>query len=375
MTTEEFYKRELATGHLGPKPPSGKAGEIGSRGMRDYVRGLANVTLGELGSGGGNGAKGRLVMPKWETKEQCIVLPAGPTSRYSAAASREGGAEGKSAARRLLRTDVVTGRAKATPNDRVADSRGNGDAPVPKKRWAHSNAGAEERLRVFAVGREVLPFTAELRDARVVHFAAFPKKGYRLLTHWYTFFYHDKLEVDRRMKRFVRDHFRYHDSIWCMANRVLQALERDVEANQWKHYVGGIRGAGVGAGDGAGVGVGDGGDGGGEVGHGGGRMATSGYAAYHIRHGDFQFKVVRLSAAEILESSKDLLLENELLYIASDEKDLSFFDDMCGEGSGHTCKFLNDYLDVAGLRDVDPNYYGMIDTIVASRARIFVGTW
>ena len=74
MTTEEFYKRELATGHLGPKPPSGKAGEIGSRGMRDYVRGLANVTLGELGSGSGNGAKGRLVMPKWETKEQCIVL-------------------------------------------------------------------------------------------------------------------------------------------------------------------------------------------------------------------------------------------------------------------------------------------------------------
>ena len=42
---------------------------------------------------------------------------------------------------------------------------------------------------------------------------------------------------------------------------------------------------------------------------------------------------------------------------------------MCGEASGHTCKFLNDYLDVAGLRDVDRNYYGMIDTIVASRAR------
>ena len=36
----------------------------------------------------------------------------------------------------------------------------------------------------------------------------------------------------------MRDHFRYHDTIWCMANRVLQALQRAVEANQWEHYVG-----------------------------------------------------------------------------------------------------------------------------------------
>ena len=38
-------------------------------------------------------------------------------------------------------------------------------------------------------------------------------------------------------------------------------------------------------------------------------------------------------------------------------------------------RFLDDYWDMAGLGDLDPNYMGMIDTIVASRGRVFGGTW
>ena len=36
---------------------------------------------------------------------------------------------------------------------------------------------------------------------------------------------------------------------------------------------------------------------------------------------------------------------------------------------------MDDYFDYANLGDLDPNYFGMIDTIVSSRARAFAGTW
>ena len=62
------------------------------------------------------------------------------------------------------------GRTIAALADSVAASKAA--SLSKKKRWAHSNAGLDERLRVFAAGREVLPFTAELRDARVVRWSS-----------------------------------------------------------------------------------------------------------------------------------------------------------------------------------------------------------
>jgi hypothetical protein len=34
------------------------------------------------------------------------------------------------------------------------------------------------------------------------------------------------------MKRFVRDHFRYHDHVWCAAHRVVSLVRADTA----KHY-------------------------------------------------------------------------------------------------------------------------------------------
>ena len=50
----------------------------------------------------------------------------------------------------------------------------------------------------------------------------------------------------------------------------------------------------------------------------------------------------------------------------------TFFDDLAKH---HTLRFLDDYWDFADLSELDPNYMGMIDTIVASRGRAFAGTW
>ena len=38
-------------------------------------------------------------------------------------------------------------------------------------------------------------------------------------------------------------------------------------------------------------------------------------------------------------------------------------------------RFLDDYRKLAGLDDLDPNFVGMIDQVVASKARDFVGTY
>lgn len=40
-----------------------------------------------------------------------------------------------------------------------------------------------------------------------------------------------------------------------------------------------------------------------------------------------------------------------------------------------TVRFLDDYFELAGLANVNPNYLGMIDQVVCSRGQYFIGTW
>jgi GDP-fucose protein O-fucosyltransferase len=65
--------------------------------------------------------------------------------------------------------------------------------------------------------------------------------------------------------------------------------------------------------------------------------------------------------------------QNELLFIATDERNKSFFNDF--RPRFPVLRFLDDYMDIAGLRNINPNYLGMIDQIVCTRGHIFVGTW
>jgi hypothetical protein len=68
-----------------------------------------------------------------------------------------------------------------------------------------------------------------------------------------------------------------------------------------------------------------------------------------VRHGEFQFKVVRLEAEDILKNSQDLL-HGELLYIATDEQNKDeFFKPMKAK---YTLKFLDDYFKEANLGEV-----------------------
>lgn len=85
---------------------------------------------------------------------------------------------------------------------------------------------------------------------------------------------------------------------------------------------------------------------------------------------DFQYKKTRLDAPKLLEKSKNKLEEGGLLYIATDERDKSFFDPF---RKHYDIVFLDDFKHL--LTKVNTNYYGMLDQLVASKGRVFFGTW
>jgi hypothetical protein len=59
-------------------------------------------------------------------------------------------------------------------------------------------------------------------------------------------------------------------------------------------------------------------------------------------------------------------------YIATDEKNRSFFQPFVDAFGA--VKFLSDYLDVAGLADMNQNHLGMVEQIVCANAHTFIGT-
>lgn len=185
--------------------------------------------------------------------------------------------------------------------------------------------------------RRVMYWDKTKNEPLLLHFHANEKK-YRLLTHFYGMIKFTDPAIDNHYKRFVRDFLHYHDTIYCAAGKIVQAVQKE----------GMSRGFQLDA-------------------EGGG-----GYSALHVRRGDLQYKKVKISALEWYENTKEIWQPNEILYIATDERDKSFFDDLAKH---HDLRFLDDYWDMADLGQLDPNYMGMIDTIVASRGRAFAGTW
>ena len=170
---------------------------------------------------------------------------------------------------------------------------------------------------------EVTYFNKELQDKPLIHLQS--REAHRLLSHFYGLIFFTDPAVGNYYKRFVRDHLHYHDAIYCAAGKIVNELEK-----------------------------------------------MGGFSSMHVRRGDLQYKEVKISGDEWYDNLQDVWLDGEILYIATDERDKSFFDPIAKH---HTVKFLDDFQKMAGLDYVDINYMGMIDTIVASKGRTFSGTW
>lgn len=206
--------------------------------------------------------------------------------------------------------------------------------PKPEQYFGHPtpvDASSVDRLSEARAGREQLcMYNATLQQERILHFHGKPKLGGRLLTHFYAFLFFENWHADLFAKRFVRDHVRYADHIQCAAARVVQAV-RD-RALQ--------------------------------------RTGRREFDAFHIRRGEFQYQKTRLSASDIYNASKPEISDGTLVYVATDERNKTFFADL---QTHFDVVFLDDFLPL--LNGLDSIYYGMVDQLVASQSRVFFGCW
>mmetsp|Transcript_22391 Transcript_22391/g.28583 ORF Transcript_22391/g.28583 Transcript_22391/m.28583 type:complete len:137 (+) Transcript_22391:939-1349(+) len=132
--------------------------------------------------------------------------------------------------------------------------------------------------------------TADTQKHTLIHFQT-SEQEYRILNHFYGFVHFTDSAIDNFYKRFVRDYMHYTDVIFCAAGKIIHSLQEE----------GKKRGFGA---DEEGVG---------------------GYSSLHVRRGDLQYKEVKISAEEWYSNSKDLWMEDEILFIASDERNKTFF--------------------------------------------------
>jgi hypothetical protein len=200
------------------------------------------------------------------------------------------------------------------------------DAPEPADRLAE----------MIAQRKQICQYNETYQNAKIIHGLGEYNTGARLLTHFYAFLFFEDWRHDLWMKRFIRDHLRYVDEIQCAAARIVHKV-RDIARNN------------------------DGTD----------ANPNGSYDSMHIRRGDFQYKDMHMDAQEIyLNNTKDIIREGRTVYIASDEKNKTYFDPLRAH---YKLYFLADF--AKEIESVNPNYYGMLDQLVASRGEIFFGAF
>lgn len=180
-------------------------------------------------------------------------------------------------------------------------------------------------------------------DPEILHF------GPMLLGHFYTMVWFQDPMRGQHVKRVVRDHIHFHEEMFAYAERVIKQL--------------------------------------------GGDFA---YSCLHIRRNDFQFKEVWTPADKIVSNVAGLLREGETVYIATDELSLpksevgkqwsdpmamsrvkshEWFEPMFAAWGGpDKVKFWSDFHDELNLGDIKKIWIASVESIVCSRARVFVGT-
>jgi len=209
------------------------------------------------------------------------------------------------------------------------------DRKVPEfmKKPTPVDAKTFDRMIEFHANRkELCMYDDEMQNAPVLHFMCNHQFRVRLLTHFYAFVFFEDWKQQLWTHRFVRDHLRYVDELQCAAARIVEALRAKAKEN----------------------------------GNSDGEFDT-----FHIRRGDFQYKQTRTDASVLYSNSMDLVPENATLYIATDERKKDYFTIF---KEHYSVYFLDDFIKEF-LPGMNTNYYGMLDQLIASKGRTFVGTF
>jgi len=203
--------------------------------------------------------------------------------------------------------------------------------PISKKPLPVDSDAIDRMTELRAGRRELCLYDEEMQSAPVLHFMCYHKMRVRLLVHFYAFLFFEDWKQQLWTSRFVRDHLRYIDELQCGAARVVEALREKAREN----------------GNPEGI-----------------------FDTFHVRRGDFQYKDTRIEATELYKNSADLIPENATLYIATDERNKKFFDPI---KQHYHVYFLDDFKHL--FQKMNTNYYGMLDQLIASKGRTFVGTY
>jgi len=94
------------------------------------------------------------------------------------------------------------------------------------------------------------------------------------------------------------------------------------------------------------------------------------YSAVHVRRGDFQYPTSKIPDEQTYDNIKYLFKPNETLYVSTDESP-DFFKAMGHERPVRVRSFFD-----KDLQDllIDPKLAGMVEQLVCSVGRVFVGT-
>eukprot|EP01038_Epipyxis_sp_PR26KG_P011327 gene11327-15191_t len=242
------------------------------------------------------------------------------------------------------------------------------------------------RMKRFADGREVAYYEESLQKKKHLHFRGI--KLWRLLHHPYALVFFADPWMQSYYKRFVRDYIRYKDEIQCAADELLRAVRRDARL----------------------LAPHDNGD----------------FYAIHVRRGDLEFEKVKISSPEIVENLRyvngtPMIPYGSMVYISTDDpkgicegcnyrtvncslpcdplvdctrnkcklikipcenltspKPLGCPEETSWDSfirAGWKIRFLDDYLKEGIINQMKYNTYGMIESIVSSRAKLFAGTY
>jgi len=198
------------------------------------------------------------------------------------------------------------------------------------------SAPAVERLQEMRADRnELCVYDREMQGQRLLHFKQDPDAGHRLLVHFYAFIFFQDWKYDLWTKRFVRDHVRYLDEIMCAAGRIVSKLRKMARKRDEKN----------------------------KDGH---------FDTMHIRRGDFaeQYKDTQISAKKLFKKSKRELTPGSILFIATDQSDKKYFKPF---SDVYDVVYLSDFKDL--ISNLNVSYYPMLDQIIASKGRVFFGTY
>jgi hypothetical protein len=198
------------------------------------------------------------------------------------------------------------------------------DNPMPV------DAPPVERLKESLAHRTRLcVYNQELQNTRIFHFTGDDSLNARILVQFYAFLFFEDWRQDLWTKRFIRDHLRYIDEMQCAAARVVHALRETSRKN------------------------GNGGE----------------FDTFHIRRGDF----IKISPATqvgidmIYNTTFDVLEANSTIYIATNERNSSYFDMLKSR------YFMSDFHYL--LEGISRRHYGMIEQLIIARGRTFIGTF